>query len=45
MEAIALVEDGDTITIDAETNSITLEISIKIARKKATMESAKFKSF
>ena len=24
---IALVEDGDTITIDAETNSITLEIS------------------
>lgn len=26
---IALVEDGDTITIDAETNSITLEISDK----------------
>lgn len=26
---IALVEDGDTITIDAETNSITLEISEK----------------
>ena len=31
---IALVEDGDTITIDAETNSITLEISDKVLQER-----------
>ncbi len=32
--AIALVEDGDTITIDAVTNSITLEVSEKELQKR-----------
>ncbi len=32
--AIALVEDGDTITIDAVTNSITLEVSGKKLQKR-----------
>ncbi|MGB3773716.1 MAG: dihydroxy-acid dehydratase [Leeuwenhoekiella sp.] len=32
--AIALVEDGDTITIDAETNSITVDISAEELNKR-----------
>ena len=42
--AIALVRDGDQITIDADTNSITLEVSDQeLAQRRAQWQAPKLK--